>query len=120
MPAQKKARKGFLPRLESTDPPKFLHITSSSSYGPVALATTVVEDEKFSDDNAKTKLRESQRAWIQFRDKEIALIQAFYSKIDGTMFRVISASTIMELTHKRAISLSYMVEFIELREDTEN
>ena len=36
------------------------------------------------------------------------------------MFRVISASTIMELTHKRAISLSYMVEFIELREDTEN
>ena len=70
------------------------------------------------DDKAKAKLRESQRAWIQFRDKEIALIQAFYSKIDGTMFRVISASAVMELTHKRAVSLSYMAEFAELREDS--
>ena len=67
--------------------------------------------------DAKTKLREFQRAWVAFRDKEIASIQSFYAKIDGTMFRVISASAIMELTRKRALSLSNLAEFAELRED---
>ena len=70
------------------------------------------------DSEAKAKLRESQRAWIAFRDKEIASIQSFYAKIDGTMFRVISASAITELTRKRALSLSYLAEFAELRQES--
>ena len=68
------------------------------------------------DEAGKASLKDSQRAWIVYRDKEIHNIGEFYSKVKGTMFRTISASARTRLTKNRALSLSYMADFIEIRE----
>ena len=68
------------------------------------------------DAEGKATLKDSQRAWIVYRDKEIANLGEFYSKVSGTMFRTISAAAVTNLTKNRALSLSYMADFIEIRE----
>ena len=68
------------------------------------------------DAEAKASLKDSQRAWITYRDKEIENLSVFYSKVQGTMFRTISAAAITNLTKNRALSLSYMADFVEIRE----
>jgi len=69
------------------------------------------------DAKGKASLKDSQRAWISYRDKEILNIGEFYSKVEGTMFRTISAAAITNLTKNRALSLSYMAEFVDIREN---
>ena len=64
----------------------------------------------------KANLKDSQRAWIVYRDKEIHNIVEYYAKVEGTMFRTISAAARTNLTKNRALSLSYMANFIEIRE----
>lgn len=59
---------------------------------------------------AKTKLTEAQRLWIQFREKEIALIDATTGKMDGTMWRIVRASQVMEITKKRTLELEHMLD----------
>ena len=68
------------------------------------------------DAEGKASLKHSQRAWIIYRDKEIENLSVFYSKVQGTMFRTISAAAITNLTKNRALSLSYMADFVEIRE----
>ena len=64
----------------------------------------------------KANLKDSQRAWILYRDKEIHNIVEYYAKVEGTMFRTISAAARTNLTKNRALSLSYMADFVEIRE----
>ena len=71
---------------------------------------------KHLDPGAAKKLRESQRAWIAWRDKEVASLTAFYEKMQGTMWSPIHAYSVMELTRQRAIDLSDLAEFVQDRE----
>jgi uncharacterized protein YecT (DUF1311 family) len=43
------------------------------------------------DPDARKALREAQRAWVTQRDKEIDYLIKFYSKMEGTMYRIIYA-----------------------------
>ncbi|MDA7881308.1 DUF1311 domain-containing protein [Akkermansiaceae bacterium] len=68
------------------------------------------------DADAKASLKESQRAWIAYRDKETKNLGEFYSKVSGTMFQTIYAAAVTNLTKNRALSLSYMADFVDIRE----
>jgi len=56
------------------------------------------------DTSGQRKLRESQRQWIIYRDKEIAFFMQLYDR-DGTMWNVIKNETGMKLTRQRALEL---------------
>jgi uncharacterized protein YecT (DUF1311 family) len=56
------------------------------------------------DTSDQRRLRESQRQWITYRDKEILFFMQLYDR-DGTMWNVIKNETGMKLTRQRAIEL---------------
>jgi uncharacterized protein YecT (DUF1311 family) len=58
------------------------------------------------DNNSKIKLRESQRNWIIFRDKEIEYLKQFYYSKKGTIWKVNFSMYKMDIVKSRAISLS--------------
>ncbi len=72
---------------------------------------------KHLDAEAARKMRESQRAWMAWRDKGIASLTAFYEKMQGTMWRPIHSYSVMELTRQRAIDLGDLAEIVEEREN---
>lgn len=59
------------------------------------------------------KLRESQRKWIEFRDKEIQLSRALYNELGGTMWIPIIYETNMKLTRDRALELEEYINNID-------
>lgn len=59
--------------------------------------------------NAKEKLKDSQRQWIKFRDKEVEFINETYGKADGTMWRVIKIDKILEITRNRTEELQLLL-----------
>lgn len=101
---------------------------NSSTHGMVAAYATALKswDNELNkhyqklmaglDTAGKANLKDSQRAWIVYRDKEIHNIVEYYAKVEGTMFRAISAAARTNLTKNRALSLSYMADFVEIRE----
>ena len=62
------------------------------------------------DSNAKAKLVEAQREWLQFKEKEIALIDA--TTFSGTMYLVIRAERVTDITKKRATDLAALLEML--------
>lgn len=64
---------------------------------------------------AKKALRESQRAWITHRDKEIDYLAEFYGKMEGTMYRTVYAESTMSIVKRRAVKLGHMAEMLKLR-----
>lgn len=69
------------------------------------------------DPDAKNALRESQRAWIAHRDKEIDFLLQFYGKLRGTMYRTIYAETTMSIVRRRAVKLGHLVQMLDLRDN---
>lgn len=69
------------------------------------------------DPEATAKLRESQREWVTWRDKELESLSAFFSKMDGTMWVPASAYARMNITRERALSLGRLAELSEMREN---
>ena len=57
-------------------------------------------------------LKESQRQWIIYRDKEINFFSTLYSKKDGSMWNVSIADNRMQIIRKRAIELLEYYEAI--------
>lgn len=53
----------------------------------------------------KIKLKDSQRLWISYRDKEIEFAQTLYYNLEGTVWRIAFAERSMELTKQRALEL---------------
>lgn len=49
----------------------------------------------------KKRMREAQRAWVQFRDKEIAAANAIHAKIHGTIRRQYGADKTYSLIEHR-------------------
>ena len=62
------------------------------------------------DNESKAALKKAQLAWISFRDAEFSMTGLFYSKKDGTMYRVIAACTRLEIVKKRALTLKSLYE----------
>lgn len=65
---------------------------------------------------AAKALRESQSLWVAQRDKEVDFLIAFYSKMKGSMYRIIYADRMLTIVEERAKHLGYLVESLELRE----
>jgi len=57
----------------------------------------------------------AQKAWINYRDLQIASIEATYSKMEGSMWRPVSASRVMEITKERALFLEALLDNISER-----
>lgn len=50
-------------------------------------------------------LKQSQRAWIAFRDAQLASIHAVYDR-DGTIWRIVQAQQAMKVTREQALRLN--------------
>ena len=62
---------------------------------------------------AKAVLRETQRAWIAFRDRELAFLARFYGGLDGTMYRNMLAADRVELVRRRAQELASFLDVLQ-------
>ena len=62
------------------------------------------------DDEGKVALRDSQRAWVNFRDAQIKSISAIYDR-EGTLWRITAIAKIMEITREQAIRLNSYLGF---------
>ena len=59
----------------------------------------------------QTALREAQRAWLFYRDKEFDLTNELYmSEMQGTMYHVVATNANMELVKARALELKTMLD----------
>jgi len=55
-------------------------------------------------------LRDAQRTWLAFRDKQFELNDQFYmNEKQGTMYHVMATNANMELVKKRALELQEML-----------
>jgi len=57
------------------------------------------------DDSSASILKESERDWVKYKEKEIANIENIYSQVEGTMYQIERAYQIMEITRIRAMQL---------------
>jgi uncharacterized protein YecT (DUF1311 family) len=57
----------------------------------------------------------AQKAWINYRELQMASIEPTYSRMDGTMWRPVSASRVMEITKERALFLEALLENVSER-----
>jgi uncharacterized protein YecT (DUF1311 family) len=62
---------------------------------------------------ARSKMIEAQRQWIKFKESELQLISATYGTADGTMWRVIKANKILDVTRDRAVDLDVLLNVLE-------
>ena len=53
----------------------------------------------------KEKLKNAQRSWILYRDKELEFASTMYIDLQGTMWRIVLADRQTELTRQRALDL---------------
>jgi len=58
------------------------------------------------DSVGQKNLRESQREWIVYKDKEVNFFSEVFSKKDGTMWNLLIADKRMQIIRQRAIELS--------------
>jgi len=68
---------------------------------------------KLLDAESQKKLKESQKAWIKFRDEEFKLLDSFYSKKDGTMFIPMHAFDRMDIVKNRVQELNGHLQIIK-------
>lgn len=70
-------------------------------------------------ETAKEDMREAQREWIKFRDKEWKAISSYYGYVyevmeGGTMYPMLAAGARMEVVRKRALDLKSMYEELNI------
>ena len=61
----------------------------------------------------RPSLREAQRAWVDFRDRELAWLATFYGALDGSMYRGMLAADRVELVRKRVLELLSLLDVLE-------
>ena len=60
-------------------------------------------------------LKEAQREWIVYRDKEYRLIDSHYlSQLQGTMWHPVAAGEKMEIVKERALKLKGYYEDLQI------
>ena len=65
------------------------------------------------DANGKTSLKESQRQWIKYRDKEFEFIQYYYLQKQGTMWTNVVAGIKYHFIRNRALELKRIHERLD-------
>ena len=67
--------------------------------------------------NADTKavFREAQRAWLVFRDRELAYLSSFYGGLAGTMYGTMLAADRVDLVKRRVLELESYLDVIRQR-----
>ena len=68
------------------------------------------------DPAAVRALRESQRVWAAWRDKELKNLESFYSRMQGTMYVPMGAYARMNLTRQRAMQLERQAALVDERD----
>lgn len=58
----------------------------------------------------KEKLKLSQKAWLDYRDKEISFSSQLYRDMQGTMWIPVAAETKMDLTKQRTLELTDYID----------
>lgn len=58
----------------------------------------------------KKQLKDSQRTWLEYRDKEMNFASTFYKNMDGTAWLVIHASRLTTIVRQRAQELENYYE----------
>lgn len=62
------------------------------------------------DEQGRAALRESQKQWKRFRDRERELNSKSYGKLDGTMFELFHSEANLAVVRDRAFRLSALLE----------
>lgn len=62
------------------------------------------------DEESAKELKSAQLEWIAFRDKEFKLIDAVYSKLEGTMYIPMRVSDRVEIVKKRVLDFEAYAE----------
>ena len=62
------------------------------------------------DKEAQTRLKNSQREWIKFRDLEFEFNGKLYAEFDGSMYRTVTAGFRMDFVRERALRLGYYLD----------
>ncbi|MCU0236414.1 MAG: DUF1311 domain-containing protein [Acidobacteria bacterium] len=65
------------------------------------------------DEGLRPALREAQRAWVAFRDGELAWLAKFYGGLDGSMYRNMLAADRVELVRRRVLELISFLDVLE-------
>ncbi len=65
------------------------------------------------DQGLRPALREAQRAWIAFREGELAWLAKFYGGLDGSMYRNMLAADRVELVRRRVLELNSFLDVLE-------
>jgi uncharacterized protein YecT (DUF1311 family) len=58
-------------------------------------------------------LRESQRAWLKYRDQEFLLLEKLYGLMEGSMYQTMQAADRVDFVRKRALELSSYLDVLE-------
>jgi uncharacterized protein YecT (DUF1311 family) len=65
------------------------------------------------DPEPRRALRIAQQEWLKYRDREFALIDALYAKMEGTMYIPMHAEDRLRVVRRRAQELASYLNFIE-------
>lgn len=65
------------------------------------------------DTERRNALREAQRAWVAFRDRELAWLGGFYGRLEGSMYGSMLVADRVEVTRKRALELGSMLDVLQ-------
>jgi len=65
------------------------------------------------DTEARIVLREAQRAWLEYRDRELAWLAKFYGGLDGTMYSTMLAADRVDLLKRRVLELASLLDVRE-------
>ncbi|MCX6558751.1 MAG: hypothetical protein NTW95_15195 [Candidatus Aminicenantes bacterium] len=53
------------------------------------------------------------RAWLTFRDRELAWLAVFYGRLDGTMYRNMLAADRVDLIKRRVLELDSYLDVLK-------
>ena len=80
-----------------------------------AMERALTKLEELMEPEEWTALQASQKAWRAFRQQEVKTQGEIYSRMDGTMWRPVAASDMMELVRARTLQLRQYAETISER-----
>ncbi len=65
------------------------------------------------DAEGRNTLRDAQRAWVAFRDRELAWLGDFYGRLEGSMYGSMLVADRVEVTRRRALELDSLLDVLE-------
>lgn len=63
---------------------------------------------------AQEYLKQVQTSWIEYKEEYITALQKFYAAQDGTIWRIVGAEAVMNITKDKAIDLKRVIDSTNL------